>query len=148
MKKTEEDARKILEKENKEKDEEIRWLKEKQRQKENEIRKEKRDAYIASCVKKWRKWPRIMMTIFLALLLLGIVWLVYSYLFIKVGSNNKECALLESKLFSLLFTIIMGIINVFVIKAFYDREFLSTNINAYINSIEIPDELKDLPKEE
>lgn len=148
IKKTEEDARKALEKENKEKDEEIRRLKEEQRQRENEIRKEKRDAYIANCVKKWRKWPRIMMAIFVVLLLLGIAWLVYSFLFVKVDTGNKECMLLESKLFSLLFTIIISIINVFVIKAFYDREFLTTNINAFINSIEIPAELKEIPPKE
>lgn len=145
--KTEKDARIALEKDNKEKDEEIRKLREENRQRENEIRKEKREAYIAGRLKKWRKWPRFFMALFIVLLLLGLVWLAYTYFFAIESPDNNECSIIESKLFSSLFTFLMAIINGFVIKAFYDREYLNTNINAFINSIEIPDDYKDIPKE-
>ena len=51
---------------------------------------------------------------------------------------------MNSHLFSALFTVLMGIIGYFVFKTFHDRTCLDTNINSFIDHLDIPDDMRKL----
>jgi hypothetical protein len=130
---------------NKQKDEEIRRQKAVRLRKENEWRKEKREKFILEALRKWRKWPTIWLRIVLFFFLLGVAWLVLSLLFVPEGQETELwMKIIGSKLFSILFTILMALIGYFVFKTYHDRKFLNTNINSFIDHLDIPEAMKEL----
>ena len=143
--KTVQDEKKSLLDANAAKDAEIKRQKELRLKQENAIRKEKRDNYIKKQLREWRKWPKFFIILFIFLLLIGLSWFVYS---LFVTQNEEEqvwySKLLESKSFSFLFTVMMGVVNYFVFKTYHDRMFFTSNINSFVDHLYIPEELRDL----
>ena len=139
------DEKKTLLDANAAKDAEIKRQKELRLKQENVARKEKRDKYIKQQLSKWRKWPRFFMILFVVLLLIGLLWFIFSLFVTQSGVEqpwyNK---LLGSKLPSFLFTVITGIVNYFVFKTYHDRMYFTSNINSFIDHLYIPEELREL----
>ena len=130
---------------NKQKDEEIRRQKAVRFKKENEWRKEKRERFIDEALHVWRKWPTIWFWVVVVFFLLGVAWFVVSLLFVPESQEPRLWErIIGSKLFSILFTILMALLGYFVFKTYHDRKFLDTNINSFIDHLVIPEEMKEL----
>lgn len=130
---------------NKQKDEEIRRQKTVRLRKENEWRREKREKFIYKALCKWRKWPTIWLWVVLIFFLLGVIWLVMSFIFVPESQEPKLWEnIIGSKLFSMLFTVLMALIGYFVFKTYHDRKYLDSNINSFIDHLPIPEEMKEL----
>ena len=143
--KTVKDDNLALQEANKLKDAEIIRLKEARLKQENNIRKEKRGELKKEALKKWRKWPSILLWFVIILFLLGVIWLILSFGKVPVMSEIKFCKdIVDAKSFAMIFTFVMAIINGFVIKAYYDRHFSSTSINSFIDHLVIPEEFREL----
>ena len=113
--------------------------------KENEWRLEKREKYIDEALCKWRKWPTIWLWVVLVFFLLGVAWFVLSLMFIPESQEPKLWErIIGSKLFSMLFTILMALIGYFVFKTYHDRKYMDSNINSFIDHLVIPEEMKEL----
>lgn len=143
--KTVKDDNLALQEANKQKDAEITRLKEARIKQENNIRKEKREEFKKEALKKWRKWPSILLWVVIILFLLGVIWLVLLFGKVPVVSEIKFCKnIVEDKSFAMIFTFVMAIINGIVIKAYYDRNFSSTSINSFVDHLVIPEEFREL----
>lgn len=130
---------------NNQKDEEIRKQKERILVLENEIRKEKREKYVKAALKKWRRWPTIWLICVLFFFLMSVIWLVFSFVYEPETNELSQWEkVLNSQLFSVLFTVLMGFISYFVIKTFHDRKCLDSNINSFIDHLVIPDDMREL----
>ena len=130
---------------NTQKDEEINKQKKSRLVLENEVRKGKREKYVKAALKKWRRWPTIWFCCVLVFFLLGVIWLVISFVYEPETYEPSQCEkIMNSHLFSALFTVLMGIIGYFVFKTFHDRTCLDTNINSFIDHLDIPDDMRKL----
>ena len=138
------DQNKALMEENAAKDEEIRRLREEKLARENEKRKNLRDKYVKKRVRKWRRWPLIILISTLLLFIVGLIWIIFVLCNAPDGERTVASTWIDSKWFSIAFTLLMAIINGIIIKAFYERFFSQTHINSFKDHLDIPDELKDL----
>ncbi len=124
---------------------EIARLQRESLEKENSIRKDKRDRFVKDKLKKWRKKPIILLVIFSLLFIAGVIWIFIVYLCNGQEESKKSVEeFWRIPIVSLLFTFIMAIVNGFIIKAVYDRCLNPTMINAFIARLHIPEELKEL----
>ena len=77
--------------------------------------------------------------------LLGVIWLVMSFIFVPESQEPKLWEnIIGSKLFSMLLTVLMALIGYFVFKTYHDRKYLDSNINSFIDHLPIPEEMKEL----
>jgi hypothetical protein len=127
------------------KDAEIQKLQKAAKEKENEIRKGKRDLFIKKELKRWRKGPLILLLAFMLLFVLGVVWIVLIYTCDSQEEARKNVEeFWKIPVLPSAFTIIMAIVNGIIIKAIYDRCLNPTSINAFIARLHIPEDMKEL----
>jgi hypothetical protein len=127
-----------------EKNTEIEKLKKENIEKENSIRSEKRETFIANELKKWRRKSWICLSIVGLLLIGSIIWIV-----IICNGNLSETDkfisnLLQSKIIAIILSIVVFVIESIVIKSLYDKYQNHSNIKAYKESLDIPNELKPI----
>jgi hypothetical protein len=127
-----------------EKDTEIARLKKENIEKENRRRSEKREIFITTELTKWRRKSWIWLSVFAILLLSGIIWI----LFICNGSLSETDRfidkLLQSKLIAIALSVISLAIEVFIVGSLRDKYLNHSNIKAYKESLNIPDDLKPI----
>lgn len=111
---------------------------------EKEKREVLKDKFIASKLRRWRKKTWIMCIICALFFIIGIVCLliICNADFIEV--NNKLEALFKNKIIVILFSILCGLINLFVIKLLYDKYYNHSNIENYKKGLKIPQEYMPL----
>ena len=118
------------------KDNEIAQLKSEKEKRENELKEKKREKYIKKQVRIWRVKTILLFILFTAITVLGIVWIV------KQGKMDDLNSFLSSKIGAWALTLIGGFIDVFLLKALYDKTINYSNIVSFKNNITFPDELK------
>lgn len=131
-----------------EKDEEIRskdeiilHLKKEKIDKENIDRKKKKDEFIKKEIRKWRIKSWIWLGIFLLLLTIGIIWIFVSCKGDLVETNKIITSIMQNTLTSIMYSIIILIVNIFIFISLYDKYQNHSNIEAYTKKINIPDDL-------
>lgn len=131
-----------------EKELQIKKLEVENLKKENKIRESKRNEFLNKNLKSWRwkSWRLLIIVGFI--LLFGIFWLIVKYNGDLSVANDFFETNLNSKLIVIILSILSFVIDLFIIKALYDKHLNHSNISAYKLSIEIPDEIKplDIPK--
>ncbi len=128
-----------------EKDKEIQELKNENIIKENKLRKKERETFTDQIVAKWRRKSWISFISLIVILVVSIIWIVISFTNNPQTTDSILDKILQSKITAICTTIILTIINCFVIRGLYDKYHNHSNINAFKVNINIPDELKDLP---
>ena len=131
-----------------EKDALIKKLEIKNIKKENKIRESKRNEFVNKNLKSWR-WKSWRILIIVGFILLsGVFWLIVKYNGNLSEANNFFETNIKSKLLVIILSFLSFVIDMFVIKALYDKYLNHSNISAYKLSIEIPEELKpiEIPK--
>lgn len=127
-----------------EKDEEILRLRIENIKKENKIREQKRESFIDSILIKWRKRSWYYFIIMISTLIIGIIWIIISFTKTPLLTDNIIDGILQNKIFAICVSLILSIVNYFIIMGLYDKYHNHANINAFKNNIAIPEELKDL----
>jgi hypothetical protein len=127
-----------------EKEAEIERLRKENIDKENSIRGEKRETFIANKLEKWRRKSWILLSIVGLLLISSITWI-----FIICNGNLSETDifisnLLQSKIIAIISSIVVFVIESIVVKSLYDKYQNHSNIKAYKESLDIPNELKPI----
>lgn len=126
------------------KEAEIERLKQENIEKENRIRADKREIYIAKKLKQWRKkswwWFGVISIIFI----FGIIWVIVSCNGNLSETDKLLNKLLQNRLVATLVSFISVIVDGFVVKSLYDKYQNHSNIKSYKENIKIPDELKAL----
>lgn len=111
---------------------------------ENQIRSKHRDDYIQKQVKKWRYKTIIELIIFVGILVCGIIWLLSScdWNFNQALIKYKDLSanIIVSTILSLIGLIFSSILLNSLFSKFRDYP----NIEAYIRTIKIPEDLKDV----
>lgn len=126
------------------KNKEIELLKKTNLDIENRIREEKRNVYIKRELIKWRTKSWIWLTFFGLLFLITLVWII-----ILFNGNLKEAnrfidQVLQCKIVVVLLGFVVFIIESLVIRSLYDKYRNYSNINAFKEGIDIPEEIKSL----
>jgi hypothetical protein len=116
------------------KEDEIAKLKAENIEKENAIRTSKRNDLINRKIEKWRIKSWIWLIIVGLLLIVGIIW-IFNANFFEI--NN----FINQKIVAIVFSVLSCLFESVVIKSLYDKYQNHSNINAYKNSIQIPDDL-------
>lgn len=120
------------------KDKRIRELEEESKERQNKTRRILRSVFIKKKIRKWRRktWiPLVIVTILLAI----------SIFYICGGSFGNRCSeILDNKIVSSIMALIFAAIDCFLIKGLYDKCLNYGNIEKYKETIEIPDNLKEL----
>ncbi len=107
---------------------------------ENENRKIKRDEFIKEELKKWRKKTWIIAIIFLILVLV-----YFSYIGINMFTKNLSVKdVISNYWIGLIVTLIFSISDFLFFKCLYDKYNDYSNIEAYIKTIKIPENLADI----
>lgn len=119
-----------------EKDKEIEELK---KTIENKRKNELKNAYINKQLKKWRQkswiWAGICFTVFI----LCIIWLIVVCNGRLSDVNTQIDSFFQSKIISTIFSLLITIVNYFVIKGLYDKYYNYSNIKSYRESIIVPE---------
>lgn len=128
------------------KNNEIQRLKDENRRHINKQKKIERDKFIDKELKAWRRrtWHWIIRVSIL--LILGIIWIAYSFDNMN-DVNTQITSWLGNKIISFSTSFVFLIIDVFLIKDLYNKYSNHSNINAYISKINIPEEFKELNNE-
>lgn len=121
----------------------IQMLSNENRKLKNENQKIKRDQYIDKELLRWRKRAWFWFIPVIALVLVGIVWIVYSCKSVS-EINTFLDKILTNKILSICFTVISLFFNGWSMKILYDRYQNQSNIKAFISRIEIPESLKEI----
>lgn len=123
--------------------EEIERLRLENNRKENELRKIKREAYIKKQLRKWR-WKTWWWIIGLfVVLVFGITWIINAFGNIK-EVNNLIDGLMQNQIISVIVSLVVFVVEIFLIKNIYDKHCNHSNIEAYKKTLHIPDDLKSL----
>jgi hypothetical protein len=127
-----------------EKEAEIERLRKENIDKENSIRSEKRETFIANKLEKWRRKSWILLSIVGLLLIGSITWI-----FIICNGNLSETDIFisnlsQSKIIAIISSIVVFVIESIVVKSLYDKYQNHSNIKAYKESLDIPNELKPI----
>lgn len=138
-----EDSEQIINEQKKE----IRKLKLQNVKKENKIREEKRIEFINQKIKVWRKKTWILFFIFALLFLIGIIGIIVSCNGDTSAANNKLEELFANRFVSIVASIIIAFVNIFIIKLLYDKYYNYSNIENYKKNIKIPEEYFPLQDE-
>lgn len=121
-----------------EKDKRIRELEEENKDQQNEMRRKLRREFIKKQLRKWRikTWiPLVIITLLLAI----------SIFYICGGSlGNEYSDILDNKIVSSVMALIFSAIDYFLIKGLYDKCLNYGNIEKYKETIDIPDDLKEI----
>ena len=128
-----------------EKEKEILKLKKENIIKENKLRKRERDIFTDQIVTNWRKKSWKSFIILIAIFVVSVIWIVISFTNNPQTTDSIIDKIFQSKIIAIGTTLILTIINYFVIRGLYDKYHNHSNINAFKININIPEELKDLP---
>lgn len=128
------------------KEAEIERLKQENLEKENRIRHDKREIYIANELKQWRKKSWWWFGIVSVILIFGIIWIIVSCNGNLSETNKLLDKLLQNRLVAIFVSVISVIIEVFVFKSLYDKYQNHSNIKSFKDCIKIPDEFQPLIK--
>ena len=126
---------------------EIKILKIENIKTENKLRETKRELLIAMELKKWRTKSWIAFMIFGVIVIFAITWIILAFDYSPKKPDSLFDIIIQSKVFSILISVITFLMNTFVVKALYDKYFNHSNINAFKSNIIIPIDLKNVPLE-
>ncbi len=140
-----------LENEKTSKDDKIKELQEKLRneknsqiQRENQIREKERDEYIKKFVRKWRLKTIIELVLFIAILISGTFWLLASCDWSLNQALIKYKDLSTNIIVSTSLSIIGLVFSSILLNSLFSKYRDYSNIEAYIRTIKIPEELKEI----
>ena len=131
-----------------EKDIEIQRLKIENIKKENKLRQKDRKIHIDGILKIWRKKSWVPFIIMLLVLVSAIIWTVILFVRTPQETTTLVNNILQNKIVSICISVILAIINYYIVRGLYDKYHNHSNINAFKNNIEIPENLKDIPFQE
>jgi hypothetical protein len=143
------DKSKVIDKTVEEKDvakSEVSELKEALLTEQNAIRKIKRDIWIKSQVKKWRNKTCIEFILLLAILISGIIYILFQSNWNVSNSIAFFKELKSNILVSGGISLIVFIFTSITVKTLFNKYRNHSNINNYKNGLEIPEEMQELKK--
>lgn len=119
-------------------------------EKEMKSRADKRNQYVDDKICKWKIKARVLGIIGLVFLVTAAAWVIYAQLTNISESPNVVERLLESKVLSILVTILMGILNLYTIQHWYNcsKNPAYENNKRQIFLDHLPAELKEISYEE
>lgn len=133
-------------KENKDLKKELAKYKEKEIENEIKTRDKKREDFIKGKLKAWRRKSWIEFVITIIIILSGILWLMYK----SNWDMNQLKELYSSLKLNILFTSFLSILSIIfsgvVIKTLFNKYRNHSNIKAFIDTLKIPEDLKQLNK--
>lgn len=80
----------------------------------------RRQIYIDEEIKKWKRKASVIGSSCLVLLIVVAVWLIYAQVVESSGAPSTLDILLENKILSIIFTILVGVLNLFTIQYWYN----------------------------
>lgn len=123
---------------------ELTLEKNKQAKFENQIRSKNRENYIQNQVKKWRQKTIIELVIFLVILIGGMIWLLSSCNWSLSQALIKYKDLSTNIIISSLLSLVGLVFSSIFLNSLFSKYRDYSNIEAYIRTIKIPEDLKDI----
>lgn len=123
---------------------ELEKAKSKEIEKENKIRELKREKYINEKVYKWRKRSWIELSISLLVTLFGIMILLFVSDWNMSQATKLFIALKGNLIFSFLLALIGIVFSSVIIKSLFNKYRNHSNIKAFKELIEMPEEIKEI----